>query len=296
MFSRNLRHIVPFVFCPIEPPRPSSQNNQIFVRKKHTLASLPRNQDQGLLGLFRRQPTTGNAGTISLEARVPNPPILVPTEPIPLTFILKRDVGSQGIVYVRTIQVMLGITTFITAQGFRRELGYLKPILNLGDLNIALGAQENEIVIKPADLLQQGASSKGLSLPDTIPPSFRTCNIARKYTLVLQMGICSSLSLPPETIQLTADIQVYSGFKPPPELLERATRPEGPAPGQFTTLSAQDGTSSERPGPSDLPTYNEAIGETQGTSMVVDENRRGRFEVDEKHLQGAETWDADEKR
>src|SRR5579871_439791 len=190
-FSRNHRHIIPFVFCPIEPPRPPPQNNQIFVRKKHTLALSAKQQEPGFWGgLFKKTPSTGNGGTVAFEARLPNPPIIVPTEPIPLSLYLKRVDASEGIIYVRSVQIMLGMTTFIAAQGYRRELGYLLPILNVGNLNITLPANQNEIKIDPANLIQQTSQkAKGITLPDTVPPSFRTCNIARRYTLVLQMGV-----------------------------------------------------------------------------------------------------------
>ena len=123
-FSRNPRHIVPFVFCPIEPPRPP-QNDQIFIRKKHALTESPNAAEPGFWGgLFRKTASslTGNAGVVSFEARLPRPAILVPTETIALTLSLTRDDDSKGTVYIRTIQVMLGITTYIAAQGFRREL------------------------------------------------------------------------------------------------------------------------------------------------------------------------------
>jgi hypothetical protein len=240
---------------------------------------------------------TGNGGTVAFEARLPNPAIVVPTEPIPLTLILKRDSGSQGVVYIRSVQIMLGITTFLAAQGFRRELGYLLPILNAGNLNITLAATQNEISINPADLLQQGHSAKGLSLPDTVPPSFRTCNIARKYTLVLQMGVAAASSSPPEIIQLTVDIQVFSGFKPPPELIPTATQPQ-PPPAPPSNPNAEDSKVADtqlQMGPADLPTYDEAVADALGNPSVADEERRGHFEVDARHLQGAENWD-DEKR
>jgi hypothetical protein len=300
-FSRNLRHIVPFVFCPIEPPRTPSQNTQIYVRKKHTLpaSNPPSSSDGGFWGgLFRNKPPapqTGNGGTIAFEARLPNPAIIVPTEPIPLTFLLKRDTGSTGIVYIRTIQVMLGITTYIAAQGFRRELGYLLPILNCPGLNLTLPEGKSEITINPADLLPQGHGQKTFSLPDTIPPSFRTCNIARKYTLVLQMGVSSSPSTSPEIIQLTIDIQVFSGFKPPPELLSTA-HPPGPPP-----ATTQDGKTELTGG--ELPTYDEAVADGLATLAAaaaegdaLEEERRGHFEFEAEHLQGAESWDADEKK
>ena len=291
LFSRNLRHIVPFVFCPIEPPRPPPQNSQIYVRKKHTLAINPRSQEPSFFGtLFGIKPVpTGNGGTVAFEARLPNPPILVPTEPIPLTFILKRDEGSQGVVYVRSIQVMLGTTTFIAAQGYRRELGYLLPLVNAGNLNITLPPNQNEITIHPGELLQQDANFNGLALPDTVPPSFRTCNIARKYTLVLQMGVSASSNQPPEHIQLTCDVQVFSGFKPPPELISTASQPPPQSPPPTDPQAAE-----VQMGGAELPTYDEAVANTLSSTNVADDSSRGRFEVDAKELQGAEHWD-DEK-
>src|ERR1700694_3261603 len=97
---------------------------------------------------------------------------------------------------------MLGTSTYIAAQGFRREIGYLLPILNTSNLNLTIPEAENQISINPSDLIQQSHASKGLALPDTVPPSFRTCNIARKYTLVMQMGVASHPSSPPQMIQL----------------------------------------------------------------------------------------------
>jgi len=323
-FTRNLRHIAPFVFCPIEPPRPAT-TTQLFVRKKHTLSSAPTNGGGAstlFSGLFRKPSAAqGNSGTIVFEARMPNPPIIVPTEAVPLTLLVRRDQGSRGVIYIRSVQIMLGTTTYIAAQGFRRELGYLLPLLNVGGLNITVPEDKNEISILPGDLVQhvstttgtattgkgaQGGGNRGLIVPDTVPPSFRTCNIARKYTLVLQLGVSASKSLPVEMIQLTLDVQIYSGFKPPPELLSTA-HPPGPPPA-FGATNAEDKKSPQSGtgaggavqegglGVGELPTYDEAVAEGLQTPRVGGEERRGYFEVEAQHLQGAESWDAEEKR
>jgi hypothetical protein len=295
-FSRNLRHTVPFVFCPVEPPRPP-QKGQMFVRKKHTLAPPPKASEPGFWSaLFGIPPAnlTGNGGIVTFEARLPNPPLIVPTEPIPISLILRRDAGSQGIVYIRSIQIMLGITTFIAAQGFRRELGYLQPIFNATNLNITLPSKLQEITINPAELLQQGHASKPLALPDTIPPSFRTCNIDRKYALVLQMGVAAASNASPEMIQLVCNVQVFSGFKPPPELIP-TTRHSHPPPPPTQPTEGAEANAAEAIGSADLPTYDEAVAETLG-SPVADEERRGHFEVDARHLQGAESWDDEKKQ
>jgi hypothetical protein len=194
---------------------------------------------------------------------------------------------------------MLGTTTYIAAQGFRRELGYLLPIVNVGNLNLTLPATQNETIINPADFLQQSHVSKGLALPDTVPPSFRTCNIARKYTLVLQMGVAATSSSPPEMIQLTMDVQVFSGFKPPPELLGTATVPRPPPPPSDEKQAPEYRKEAEtqvQMATADLPTYDEAVGETLNSPNPAETDQRGHFEVEAQHLQGAETWDSDEKR
>lgn len=188
---------------------------------------------------------------------------------------------------------MLGITTFIAAQGFRRELGYLLPIMQLGDLNVTLPQNQSEMSFKPGELLQTGHAAKGLVVPDTVPPSFRTCNIARKYQLVLQLGVSSHPSQPPEMIQLTCDIQIFSGFKPPPEILSTA-HPPSPPPAQ--PAAGPSGKVAEAGLGGELPTYDEAVADGLASPAVGTETQegaagRGHFEVDTQYLQGAEHWD-----
>jgi hypothetical protein len=101
-------------------------------------------------------------------------------------------------------------------------------------------------------------------------------------------------------IQLTCNVQVFSGFKPPQELIPVASQPHPPPP---QPSDADDGKPAEDEKPVDtiesvdLPTYDEAVAETLGSPVGenVNEEGRGYFEVDAKHLQGAESWD-DEKK
>lgn len=62
-------------------------------------------------------------------------------------------------------------------------------------------------------------------MPDTVPPSFDTCNISRTYELELTVGLThGGDSGPPKlqlmTLPLRMPVKVYSGIKPPPALLE----------------------------------------------------------------------------
>jgi hypothetical protein len=66
---------------------------------------------------------------------------------------------------------------------------------------------------------------ENVPLPDTVPPSFDTCNISRTYELELTVGLThGGDSGPPKlqlmTLPLRMPVKVYSGIKPPPALLE----------------------------------------------------------------------------
>ena len=62
-----------------------------------------------------------------------------------------------------------------------------------------------------------------LPLPNTIAPSFDTCNISRRYELEVRVGLAHGVAsgVRPELIvlPLRLPVQVWSGIAPPPELL-----------------------------------------------------------------------------
>jgi hypothetical protein len=65
---------------------------------------------------------------------------------------------------------------------------------------------------------------ENIPLPDTVPPSFDTCNISRTYELELTVGLThgdKSGAPRPQlmTLPLRMPVKVYSGIKPPPALL-----------------------------------------------------------------------------
>ena len=111
---------------------------------------------------------------------------------------------------------------------------------------------------------------RGQSLPNTVAPSFETCNISRSYQLDVRIGLSYSglgqsskvrkgqiprivgLSAPlhhychanyieqPQTVilPLRLDVQVYSGIAPPPGLLEAMAQAKASVNQPFTTKPA----------------------------------------------------------
>lgn len=107
---------------------------------------------------------------------------------------------------------------------------------------------------------------KDRRLPNTIAPSFRTCNLARRYEieiiLTLSWGLPASSSsstlLPsskqqlPQSITLPlklTKVEVYSGITPPPELLSSVTVTDRPPrlPTRPTAAQLQAQAQAQRP-------------------------------------------------
>jgi hypothetical protein len=172
IFLRNLRYIVPIVFCPARLPRPIPD-------------SLKR------MTVF---PNSGPYGPV--EALFPEPPIIITRTPIPITIIMKQTVESSAALYIRSVRMVLKISTRYHLQhDWIVGRNYLE-LLNQRDLQITLSPGQRKLKINPAQLLPQSDTSTGLSLPNNIAPSFRTCNVVREYALGLMIEVSNSLTNP----------------------------------------------------------------------------------------------------
>lgn len=87
---------------------------------------------------------------------------------------------------VRSIQIHLFTYTEIRAHGQVKTIRGVVPVLNLGNLGVPFGEDES-----PVDMALEADSGiwRGVCLPDTVPPSFRTCNIWRSYQLEIVLGL-----------------------------------------------------------------------------------------------------------
>lgn len=85
-------------------------------------------------------------------------------------------------------------------------------------------------------------------LPNTVAPSFDTCNISRSYELEIRVGLSHSMSgsARPELIvlPLRIPVEVWSGIAPPPELL-RAMQERAEGDGKQSSTLANNTTPSK---------------------------------------------------
>jgi hypothetical protein len=212
-----------FKFLPIEPPRPPDSSQEIFARRKQQFStSIPAPIKAGF---FRRATVPDVSATdpplLQVEARLPVNTIITCSEPLPLRILVQKLNETPATVYLSTLQIELIARTHVRAHGLRRFDASSWILTSKSNMAVRIGSSNGEanvIWVVPSWLWEN------IPLPDTVPPSFDTCNISRTYELDLTIGLTHSAeSGPPKpqlmTLPLRMPVKVYSGIKPPPALL-----------------------------------------------------------------------------
>nr|POE59208.1 hypothetical protein CFP56_24477 [Quercus suber] len=273
IFKENPRAYAPFTFFPIEPPRPPVTGSEIFARQRHSFTHFPDSGNpmkarvKGLFGDKRASgpssPTVGDAPQVSVDVRLPQPPILTCNANLPLRMIVKKLNDSNEVLLLSSLQVSLIAYTKIRAHNVFRTEQTSWIIMSRTNMGVALGSPTDPA---QTETVLDDSMWRQVALPNTVAPSFETCNIQRFYQLDVRLGLsyasasrnsvkvsnqtkakagtdlrykhflrCTSLTSSqhqqPQTIilPLRLDVQVYSGIAPPPELLEAMAQRRGPA-------------------------------------------------------------------
>lgn len=254
--KENWRFQIGLKFLPIEPPRPPKTAQEAFARRPFTFRPRsPQPESKKKSSFFGRKGEKGEdtqsagpstpmpiedvapAPSIEVSARLPHPCILTCNQPVPLRMLAKRLNNSPEQVFLVSFQMDLIGFTELRSQGIR-DVKYNRWVVASGaNLSIPLVSADGEFgkeIVVPDEIW------KNKPLPNTVAPSFTTCNISRRYELEIKVGLAwgkpktgfmskDSYSQP-QTIYLPlhfAQTEVYSGISPPAELLEaaRTTRP-----------------------------------------------------------------------
>ncbi len=252
IWKENRRSAIGFKFMPIEPPRPPHTNAEAFARREHTFKAMSYLAKRK--GLFSRQPsqTAGVERSVVVDARLPSPSIIVCRESLPMRLIIKKQNDSPEQIFLLGLEVDLIGTTNVRAQNVVRDEQSLFPVLNLHGLAIPIGKPGDK---SGTESIVDDTLWNSVPLPPTVTPSFSTCNLSRTYHLAVRVTIgfgsvgdinvnihsfhhslhLSPLScfrvrkvrtytywpIQPQTaiIPVRFPVEVYSGIKPPPELV-----------------------------------------------------------------------------
>lgn len=244
-FKENWRYQVGFKFLPIEPPRPPKTSQEAFARRPFTFR--PRGPALPKKSSFfgGRSPAAGSPDdpnqmppNIEMSARLPFPSIITCNEPLPLRLIARKlapTTTREQQVYLTGIEVMLiGYTQVRVHNLENTEVSHF-PIISVPQISppIALFNSPTDPVDTEFEVPKTLWANR--RLPNTVAPSFRTCNLARRYAiqvlLTLNWGLPATAPRQiPQSITLPlklSNVEVFSGITPPPELLNSIATADG---------------------------------------------------------------------
>ena len=148
---------------------------------------MPLPQKQSIL---RKQSTGSISGTvppkISIDGRLPDPAVITLNEPLPLRVIVKKLNETPEIIFLKLLQVELIGYTQIRAHELQRKETSSWVIVSLANLTIPLG-NSNTPINKDMEIDKNLWSTT--PLPNSVPPSFDTCNLTRSYELEIRVGL-----------------------------------------------------------------------------------------------------------
>ncbi|KAF8854179.1 hypothetical protein BDZ45DRAFT_657062 [Acephala macrosclerotiorum] len=231
LFKENRRSAIGFKFLPIEPPRPPKTQNEVYARR-------PFEFQAGLAGygkkssLFKKTPTkmSDTAPKGEIDARLPSPAILTCNEPVPLRIIVRKLNESAEHVFLTSLQVHLFGFTEVRAQDVVRTETSNWVLLSTNGLSIPISLPGDEL---RKETVVDTSLWNRIPLPNTVAPSFHTCNLTRRYELEVRVGLGYGVpgEIQPQTITLPLrfQIEIYSGISPPAALLDAmASQPVRP--------------------------------------------------------------------
>ncbi|KAL6866242.1 hypothetical protein ACO1O0_002349 [Amphichorda felina] len=252
--KENWRFQSGFKFMPIEPPRPKKTGQEAFARRPFTFR--PRSQgppEKKRSSFFSKKgdtsasnangpqvTDTGPAPSVEISARLPHPPILTCNKPIPLRLVSKKLVDCPDEVFLVSLQMeLIGYTEVRCHNIYNRRANRWVVVSNT-NLSIPLTTSPHDEVNK--EVILPDTIWNNVALPNTIAPSFISCNIIRRYELEIKLGVAwgrpsgksgglfSKDSSHTPQIHLPLhfqNVEIFSGITPPPELLEsaRTTKP-----------------------------------------------------------------------
>ncbi|KAK8246114.1 arrestin [Phyllosticta capitalensis] len=240
LLKENPRSFVHFNFLPIEPPRPQKADGEVYARRQHGFNPklIPAPERKGsFLGKLKEKSGSAPSSPISstppvepprfsVDARLPNPAILTLNEDLPLRVLVKQLNERSEPLYLQMLQIELIGYTAVRAHEVARTESNSWIIASFSNMAIPLGAPSDvpgtETPINP-----EYWSDK--PLPNTVAPSFETCNLSRYYELEVRVGLgyasykhgADQLIVLP----LRLPVKIFSGIAPPAALLAAMADP-----------------------------------------------------------------------
>lgn len=125
--------------------------------------------------------------SISIDGRLPDPAIITCNEPLPLRILITKKNESPAIIYLRNLSITLIGFTLIRARDLRAQEAQSWVIVSQAHIDKAVN---NNVGGNGSGILEVDSTLwKQRPLPNTVSPSFTTCNITRRYELEVKAGL-----------------------------------------------------------------------------------------------------------
>ncbi|OCL02014.1 arrestin [Glonium stellatum] len=243
-FKENPRAWANFTFLPIESPRPPRADGETYARRQHQfLENAPGDvggsRKKSFFDSMRKNsqaptpvepPTSDPPPRFALDARLPNPAIITCNKDIPLRILMKTMSERSKQIYLQMLQIELIGYTKVRAHEIQRTESNSWIIASISNMAIPLGNPADPVGTE-VPVNQEYWSGK--PLPNTVAPTFETCNISRFYELEVRVGLgYGSYEHGKDqlvVLPLRLPVKVYSGIAPPAALLQAMASGSGMA-------------------------------------------------------------------
>ncbi|KAL8812992.1 MAG: hypothetical protein Q9200_000619 [Gallowayella weberi] len=256
-YKENFRTEYDFPFFPIEPPRSAPNKRESYARIKHQFAPPTPTARSPVKppSLFRKASVHADGPDspltpmtpplqVCIDARLPDPAVITCNEALPLRILVTKLNESPATVYMQLLQIELVANTLVRAHALQRT--NLTSTVLTSKSNMGMRLTERDKVME----IDKGLW-KDIPLPNTVAPTFETCNISRTYQVHVKVGLTHGHGgqlFPELTVQtLKMPVSVYSGIAPPAALLQAMAGIPSTASPSTSNISAV------HPPPSKLP-------------------------------------------
>jgi len=167
-------------------------------------------------------PTTGSVPPrIAIDARLPNPAILTSNQDLPLRLLVKNVSTRTKNIYLQMLQIELIGYTKVRAHEVSRTESNSWILCSFSNMAIPIGSPSDPL---DTEVPINAEYWSGKPVPNTVPPTFTSCNLARFYELEIRVGVGYGSYKHGEdqliVLPLRLPVKVYSGIAPPKALLE----------------------------------------------------------------------------
>lgn len=238
--------ILPFNFCPIEPPRPENTGAEVFARRRHQFTTVASLDPKKSIFPTREKSTAPSelqeAPFIGVEMRLPDPGIITCGRPIPLRLLITSLNDATDNLEIVSLRLSFITYTLVKAHGLQRteNSGTITAHIAQHPYSVRFSNGSKEAVI-------DSNYWNGQTIEFSLSPSFETCNISQTHDFVMEIEIGytplgSPVSKPSQRsleyeltveqpqyapIELRLPVRVFSGILPPAGVQERMANASG---------------------------------------------------------------------